>query len=1359
MTFITVSRPLTDGLIRLEPLLTVSSGLRTCESQRASAATPRQNGEMRSKQQPRPSFRWPQQRGDNITGEDGVEGSGPGTELQGEEGDCADEDGPISPSERGCAPVAKEEEDGEATDEEDEEEPSASTPPPSASTRLNPAALRDTGPPDREPMSPRCPSRDSRESFGPATGSPPPPARRSASPVSPSSIVPLPLGSHPLLPPHSAAVMAAYLQQTHQRLLLGHSPLSRGSVSPLVSSSCSPPAATPGLLVSPTSAGEISPTATPLPGVLDFSTRKASSTEDDEDEHILNLSKPPTPSSSSETNNGPLDLSVPGRKRPGPEDSPPPPPRKSSRLATAAAAHQESASPSSYSRPVVSPWTSPVVASHFPYFAAAVAAATSQQQLSPKASGGVEHQLWNGKMKPPVALEKSYQPSEATKALEKMSELSKLGGEDLYRSGGGGPTGGGSTTATSSGSSRHSAWQSHWLNKGADQAKDVLKCVWCKQSFPTLAAMTTHMKEAKHCGVNMPVPPSPSSLHGQQPPIQNIQPPQHQSQTSTSGGGAGGTPSSKQSPSELNLLIKETMPLPRKLVRGQDVWLGKGAEQTRQILKCMWCGQSFRSLAEMTSHMQQTQHYTNIISQEQIISWKSSDESKGGGGGAGGGSAGSGGGTGGAPPGGGSSGHGGGGPGSGATSSHVSAVLTCKVCDQAFSSLKELSNHMVKNSHYKEHIMRSITESGGRRRQTREKRKKSLPVRKLLELERAQNEFKNGDAGAIGIGHALGKHAGRITCEKCGEKIETTIFVEHIRQCIGAGAVGLSQRNFLKNALMSNHVAPMVPSQESGRKSVNEDASSVSSRHHRSPSSASDATTPGKETPTPTGNTESTSSSSPSVLNAIEKLIEKSFDSRVRHGAAAGLHHSQTGAPMGSSILKRLGIDESVDYTKPLVDPQTMNLLRSYQQQQQQQHYNSAAAAAAARRERSGSESSSISERGSGRTDAMTPERRLDLSAGHDRLSHSHTHPHHHRVTPDKQPQQIPGSRHHPTTEESGDEEPVIKKEPREEEPDGAGGEDDPSPPSREVVVKKEIVDDCREDDDSYNHQRESTVAEDGRDGLSPPANPPTPRTTGPGEQVPRSPCRNSTSSPASSDRSVTPRGTPDTKASSSLGALSSMFDSLSGGGGPGGGSGSTGDSQGRKTSSHPLAALQKLCDKTETRGGSGSSNVRATSGAATSIGPGSGSGSVTAGPGPAPGAILAFSWACNDAVVTADSIMKCAFCDTPFISKGAYRHHLSKMHFVKDGVIPDPLTVARSSAASSQPPSGGGAGGSNNGSGPSGPSRSSLSPPSQRNKSPPLNQTNGSPSQPTTSPLEESPHSKFLKYTELAKQLSSKYV
>ena len=145
---------------------------------------------------------------------------------------------------------------------------------------------------------------------------------------------------------------------------------------------------------------------------------------------------------------------------------------------------------------------SPIGASHLPYFAAAVAAAST---LSPKSSGSPD--LWNGKLKHGTPT-----PSDATKALEKMSELSKLGGEDLFRSMANAAPG-------NSASNRHSAWQSHWLNKGAEQAKDVLKCVWCKQSFPSLAAMTTHMKEAKHCGVNVPVPPMQSQIINPQPQI------------------------------------------------------------------------------------------------------------------------------------------------------------------------------------------------------------------------------------------------------------------------------------------------------------------------------------------------------------------------------------------------------------------------------------------------------------------------------------------------------------------------------------------------------------------------------------------------------------------------------------------------------------------------------------------------------------------------------------------------------------------------------------------------------------------------------------------------------------------------
>ncbi|KAI5641626.1 protein tiptop [Phthorimaea operculella] len=916
--------------------------------------------------------------------------------------------------------------------------------------------------------------------------------------------------------------------------------------------------------------------------VLDFSTKRSNSPqEDDDDGDAVNLSK---------NENGPLDLSC-SRKR-GPEDSPSPvPTRKSSRSAEF--------------KPNPSPWANPV-APHLPYFAAAVAA------LSPK--GGIPPE-WNGKLK-----HGGPSPNDATKALEKMSELSRLGGEELFRSVQSAALGAG---LAPNAAARHSAWQSHWLNKGADQTKDVLKCVWCKKSFNSLADLTVHMKEAKHCGVNVPVPPSstaqmPSSL---QPPSSSPSTPSHNSSSSSS--------SSKPNQNDLNMLIKENMPIPRKLVRGQDVWLGKGAEQTRQILKCMWCAESFRSLAEMTSHMQRTQHYTNIISQEQIISWKSSDEAKG--------SNSSTPGTPSAAP-----------PATG-TSSHVSAVLTCKVCDQAFSSLKELSNHMVKNSHYKEHIMRSITESGGRRRQTREKRKKSLPVRKLLELERAQHEFKNGEGNGVPMGKPMRDFGAgsRITCEKCGDKIETAVFVEHIRQCIGA-PMSNSQRNFLKSALMSNNIIPpdvpghVTPTSRDGRKSINEELPSPGSAHHRSPSSVNDSSPSSKDQ-----NASNDKSSSPSVLNAIEQLIEKSFDTRSRH-SVPGMPGGAAHAPMGSSILKRLGIDESVDYTKPLVDPQTMSMLRSYHHQQ-----------GYGRRERSGSESSSMSERGGSRVESLTPDRKLD------------TYQMTPRTTPDTRGSQTPASEERPSDVR-------IKKEAPEEE-DRENGVDLSS--QAPVRVKTEVDDDDEPARPSSSTEEDvkPNVAKRESEGPSPAASP-------------RSP---------GSDRSAHTPGT-ERKPASSLGALSSMFDNLAGGS-------SNEPSSSRRSGSHPLAALQKLCDKTETN------PSRAPPPAPSPAGPPS---------------ILTFSWACNDAVVT-DSIMKCALCDTPFISKGAYRHHLSKMHFVKDGALPEPVPMKAPPSAAS--PGTHKSGGSN-----------AASPQDPR-----------SPSQ----SFDESPHSKFLKYTELAKQLSSKYV
>lgn len=1106
----------------------------------------------------------------------------------------------------------------------------------------------------RELSSPRCQSRESMESTRCPSGESMFSDRgllRGSTALSPVGVALPPTlpaaAAAALLPPQSAA-MAAYLNAAaaHRLMIASPLPYGRGSSSPLVSSSCSPPT----LLGTTNSPPLHSPDA-----ILDFS-KKHNNSGSNKSEHLsesedaMNLSKPGTPT------NSPLDLSVTHRKRSGDEPETQIPARK-----------PRSAD---YKPQSVPQWGSPVAASHLPYFAAAVAAANS---LSPKTNNSTD--LWNGKLK-------TTTPSDATKALEKMSELSKLGGEDLFRSM---ANSSGGSSSINSASSRHSAWQSHWLNKGAEQAKDVLKCVWCKQSFPSLQALTTHMKEAKHCGVNVPVPPMSSSIPQTQMPNSS---PSNVSNTNISSGNAN---KGNQS-TDLNLLIKETMPLPRKLVRGQDVWLGKGAEQTRQILKCMWCGQSFRSLAEMTSHMQQTQHYTNIISQEQIISWRSSEDSKSGSGGGGGGSGNQSGG----PP--------------GSASSHVSAVLTCKVCDQAFSSLKELSNHMVKNSHYKEHIMRSITESGGRRRQTREKRKKSLPVRKLLELERAQHEFKNGENGSLLEKVARdGSGAGRITCEKCGNKIETSLFVDHIRQCVGGGSLGSSQRNFLKTALMSASSAILPPESP-----VSKDRKS--SRNNKSPSPVSQTRSPTatdlstKDVPT-SGGGENNNGSSPSVLNAIEKLIEKSFDSRGRQNAAfPGGHGPSATAPMGSSILKRLGIDESVDYTKPLVDPQTMSLLRNY-------HHNHAGPNHAyGRRERSGSESSSISERGS-RLESLTPERKMEPPPGGQ----------HHMSTPRSTPDKRDKS---PMSEKTDGDLVEIKKE--------VDDNDDKST-EPDMVIKREEDEDDRS---SYHSGVKDVKDEEERTNNNSPMCQGT-------ESIPQtnSPCRNSACSPASSDRSATPRSTNgENRKTSSLGALSSMFDNLSGVG-----AANETQSSGKKGSSHPLAALQKLCDKTEThhannRTSTSSSNNANNNTSATTSAPttstSSQSSSATSS-STAPGAILAFSWACNDAVMTSDSIMKCAFCDTPFISKGAYRHHLSKMHFVKDGVIPDPVSLKAQ-------PSGSGTGG-----GSSAKNVSQAAPPiGGESKSPPSTGSTGS-----TGAFEESPHSKFLKYTELAKQLSSKYV
>jgi len=295
--------------------------------------------------------------------------------------------------------------------------------------------------------------------------------------------------------------------------------------------------------------------------------------------------------------------------------------------------------------------------------------------------------------------------------------------------------------------SRANPWQSQWLSKTSDRSniQDVFKCVWCKESYQTLEDLTTHMKEAKHHSMPYPLPsnvpsrPSlPSVSSPNRPPVSLPLPVSSSLSTSP-----------KPNVAPVRDILKEQLPLPRKLVRGQDVWIGRADQQTRDILKCMGCGQSFRSLELLTKHMQETQHYKKVISHDQISAWKYPESQQ-------------------------------------TAKNHVNTVLTCKVCDKGFGSLKELSDHMVKANHYAADSKPGLRNPPVTPPSSAKDRKKALPVKKLLELERARHEVMGGATGSKAANSARDiMESGKLFCERCEDKIPLDLFIAHIQQCVG----------------------------------------------------------------------------------------------------------------------------------------------------------------------------------------------------------------------------------------------------------------------------------------------------------------------------------------------------------------------------------------------------------------------------------------------------------------------------------------------------------------------------------------------------------------------------------------------
>lgn len=677
----------------------------------------------------------------------------------------------------------------------------------------------------------------------------------------------------------------------------------------------------------------------------------------------------------------------------------------------------------------------------------------------------------------------------------------------------------------------------------------------------------------------------------------------------------------------------------------------------------MWCGQSFKTLADMTTHMRVTQHYTNIISQEQIISWRTPEDKL--------------------------------------TQAQVNAVLTCKVCDEAFGSLKELSYHMVKNAHYKEHILRSITEGGhGRRRQTRERRKKSLPVRKLLELER--REMTKEERDELDSSSASGGPAGQlIQCDDCHEKIEAKSFISHIKLC--KAQVKLAMRSFKSDKSPERVRSPSSSGSRSGPPSrgqtvspqveVKGEAIDTEAKAHSGSEAKEESSDAQNETNS--NPNESTASGFGSVLNAIERLIEKSFDPKTRKTHSTG-------------ILQRLGIDEEVcppwQHMPPM--PWNRNGGQSHEyftdgraSSRSSGHQSSSPLPHELLRESNGSISSADSSNCDDSNSCNSLTNNMGISLKSSSASAQTSSP---KLS-------FPISSLISSKAEEVCERKM--KSPQTESHCHSTYSNPSTPQSVSGIKSENQINDKSSDseDEKTETVEESPVAE----RLSSPIDlncKSFKRERNSGRDIGSSPER-----PDNCKSDDTP---------SSLNAVSRV------------------KAEAKKSSSesdtfHPLMQLQKLLDKTDS-GKSKTSSANAISNNNTGVSP----------------SLLAFTWACNEATTSMvqsspsisedkhhhknDHSIKCPYCEASFNSKGAFRHHFSKAHLKADkgfesGNASNSLTAGNGSHNSDCTAREGNAGVSGGG-------------------------TTSANSE-TNIVANESPHSKFLKYTELAKQLSSKYV
>lgn len=215
----------------------------------------------------------------------------------------------------------------------------------------------------------------------------------------------------------------------------------------------------------------------------------------------------------------------------------------------------------------------------------------------------------------------------------------------------------------------------------------------------------------------------------------------------------------------LSLHLQETGHLPArskavslleypKLVRGQDMWLNQESEQTRRILRCIQCGESFKTLPMLTVHMMKTQHYTKIVSSEharrahKCSAYCEREPDK-------------------------------------------ECVFKCKVCQETFTDMEGLANHMIMSGHHKKQVVRTnpgLSDMGFRTKRKRycgfEDMNPYHPSLAAL-LDYKRKCMTDRGSPDYSVDNDSDESDNTITCESCGKCIGTKLFVEHVRACVG----------------------------------------------------------------------------------------------------------------------------------------------------------------------------------------------------------------------------------------------------------------------------------------------------------------------------------------------------------------------------------------------------------------------------------------------------------------------------------------------------------------------------------------------------------------------------------------------